>query len=108
MNEALIENRVVCPVCKSFAVYKNGHARGGIQRYLCLLCNRQFLPGHERVFPETRPACPRCSEEMYLFKKKEAYDVFRCAHYPVCRTYVKVGRALSGLPRDESEPVDEA
>jgi len=60
------------------------------QRYICLMCSRQFVPGHERIFPKGKPLCPHCGRSMYLFRSKERHDTFRCARYPECRTYLRV------------------
>ncbi len=67
------EIEIVCPVCNSSALYTYGHARGA-QRYICLVCNRQFVPGRERIFPRNRPLCPHCGQSMYLFKSKKGQD----------------------------------
>jgi transposase-like protein len=85
------EVNIVCPACNSSALYKYGHVHGS-QRYICLMCNRQFVLGQERIFPKSRPLCPHCGRSMYLFRSKEAHDTFRCARYPECRTYVRVAK----------------
>jgi transposase-like protein len=83
------EVTIVCPACNSPALYRYGHAHGA-QRYICLMCSRQFVPGRERIFPKSRPLCPHCGRSMYLFRSKERHDTFRCARYPECRTYLRV------------------
>jgi len=84
-----VEGRIACPACSSLALYRFGHV-SGLQRYLCLMCGRQFIPGHERLFSPARPTCVTCGTGMHIFKKSGAYTVFRCARYPVCHTYRRV------------------
>jgi DNA-directed RNA polymerase subunit RPC12/RpoP len=90
MSEAA-EGPIVCPKCASPALYRFGHVRSGLQRYVCLICGRQFIPGHERRAPRVRPACPECASDMHVFKKLESGTVFRCSRYPECRGYLNVG-----------------
>jgi len=87
--EVAIEERIACPKCASHALYRFGHV-SGLQRYLCLMCGRQFIPGHERVFSPPRLTCAACGAGMHLFKKMTDGRVFRCARYPVCHTYLRV------------------
>ena len=83
------EGKTSCPSCGSQAVYKYGRTKSR-QRYICMMCNRQFIPGRQRRGPSTRPDCPVCGGSTHLFKrKKDGYAVFRCCRYPDCRTYVK-------------------
>ena len=88
--EPIGEKRIACPKCDSLALYRFGHVRSGLQRYLCRMCGREFIPGHERIFPQRRPACGTCGTGMHLFKKNGASTVFRCGRYPACRTYVRL------------------
>lgn len=83
------EERIVCPECSSLALYRFGHV-SGLQRYLCLMCGRQFIPGHERVFALPRPTCSSCGTGMHVFKKKSDHTIFRCARYPACHTYLRL------------------
>ena len=82
--------QIACPKCDSLVLYRFGHVRSGLQRYMCRMCGREFIPGHERIFPLARPTCGRCGAGMHLFKKKGASTVFRCGRYPACRTYARV------------------
>ena len=82
---------IECPRCRSRAVYRNGKTYYHLQRYLCLICGRQFVPGHQRDYQGARPQCPSCGAKTHVFKRKEGKEaVFRCSRYPLCRTYVKV------------------
>ena len=92
--EETAEKRITCPKCASLALYRFGHVRSGLQRYICLMCGRQFIPGHERLSPMLRPTCDRCGAGMHLFKKRSAHTVFRCARYPACRRCVTVEDSL--------------
>jgi len=100
--EVTAEGRIVCPRCGSLAFYRFGHLRSGLQRYLCLMCGRQFVPGHERTICLPRPACGAGGAGMHLFKKMTDRKVFRCARYPVCRTYLRVEERAKAGPRKES------
>lgn len=95
---------IECPRCQSKALYRNGKTYYHQQRYLCLMCGRQFVPGRQRDYGGTRPKCPSCGAKTHLFKKKEGKErVFRCCRYPLCRTYVKVadhGPSTKGM-KDE-------
>lgn len=83
------QNTISCPSCGSRAIYKYGWTRNR-QRYICMMCNRQFIPGSERHSPSIRPDCPACGGITHLFKRrKDGNAVFRCSRYPDCRTYVK-------------------
>jgi len=90
---------IECPKCRSRAVYRNGKTYYHIQRYLCLMCGRQFVPGRRRDYGGPRPQCPVCGAKTHVFKRKEGKGtVFRCSRYPLCRTYVK---AKEHLPPEE-------
>ncbi|MBI5607111.1 MAG: IS1 family transposase [Deltaproteobacteria bacterium] len=39
---------VGCPDCRADALYRYGRIWTGKQRYICLLCGRQFTPGSTR------------------------------------------------------------
>jgi len=88
--EVAVEQPIPCTRCDSIAVYRFGHVRSGLQRYLCLTCGRQFIPGRERTLSLPRPSCATCGAGMYLFKRRTDHTVFRCARYPVCHTYLRV------------------
>lgn len=82
-------DKVCCPECGSFAVYRYGRSHTAKQRYICLMCKRQFIPGFERAYPKNRPFCPKCGQPMHLYKRSAMLTVFRCSGYPGCRSYVK-------------------
>ena len=46
---------IQCPRCGSEAYNSYGHTKNGKQRYICLVCNRQFVNGGKRQpsFPTT-------------------------------------------------------
>jgi DNA-directed RNA polymerase subunit RPC12/RpoP len=90
------EGRMYCPRCNSDAVYRYGHIRSGKQRYLCLLCGRQFVVSLRRVDDPERPFCPRCHNRMYLYQRGAQFVRFRCRNYPACRQYRKI--SLSSGP----------
>ncbi|HUJ68441.1 MAG TPA: IS1 family transposase [Syntrophorhabdales bacterium] len=94
--DASDREEIHCPRCASAALYRFGHVRPGYQRYICLFCGRQFIPGHERPLIPSRPTCAACGAGMYLFKKKADRAVFRCSHYPACRSYLTIGEAHRG------------
>lgn len=83
--------KIECPSCRSKALYRYGLARDK-QRFYCLLCGRQFIPGHERHFPQERPICRKCGEKMYIYQNEVRFVRYRCSRYPACKNYVKVMR----------------
>jgi transposase-like protein len=76
-----------CPACGSEAVYRYGHVAPGRQRYLCVVCNRQFLPQNPRKQISNRPMCPICSRPMHVYRRETNGIRFRCANYPRCRQF---------------------
>lgn len=79
-----------CPICESEALYKNGRTETGKQRFLCLLCGRQFSPGARPVDNSNRPDCPNCGSPMHFYKRDPLALRLRCSNYPDCRTYLKI------------------
>lgn len=86
---------ITCPSCGSDAAYKYGHAMGR-QRYLCLGCNRQYVPDCGRRRVEDKPDCPACGKRMHLYMREEGVLRFRCSDYPRCKTYLKVTLDVQG------------
>ena len=81
---------IKCPTCNSEAVYKYGKTWAGKQRFLCLICGRQFTIGIKRTEVKGKPLCPRCGRLMHLYMRSEEAIRFRCSYYPICKTYKKV------------------
>jgi DNA-directed RNA polymerase subunit RPC12/RpoP len=81
---------IVCPACGSDALYRYGRASGGKRRFLCLMCNRQFVIGSNRNELTNRPNCPKCGKKMHCYMREEGLIRFRCSDYPKCRTYIKL------------------
>lgn len=79
-----------CPDCSSEAVYRYGRTKNAKQRFLCLVCGRQFVRGSRRHDMKNRPECPACGKKMHLYKKEPSLIRFRCADYPQCRTFIKL------------------
>jgi len=82
--------KVYCPFCESEAIYKYGKTRAGKQRFICLLCGRQFTSGANRKEVKNRPVCPDCGSPMHLYKKELHAIRFRCSDYPKCKKYFKI------------------
>ncbi|WP_420070661.1 IS1/IS1595 family N-terminal zinc-binding domain-containing protein [Syntrophus gentianae] len=78
-----------CPRCTSRALYRYGKCNSS-QRFLCLICGRQFVEGHVRKVPQRRPQCPLCGRAMHLYMDTETHTRYRCGAYPQCRHYVKI------------------
>ncbi|HUJ16722.1 MAG TPA: IS1 family transposase [Nitrospirota bacterium] len=77
---------VCCPRCSSVALNRDGKARTGKQRFLCLMCGMQFTDSQRSKVSE-RPLCPECGSPMHLYRREPAGIRFRCSRYPVCKTY---------------------
>jgi transposase-like protein len=86
----IVPMRIQCPECSSDAVYKYGHTSAGKQRFLCLLCERQFIVNRENLTFKKRPSCPACGKPMHSYMKSADHIRFRCSDYPQCKTYLKV------------------
>lgn len=84
------ESTVRCTSCGSEAVYRYGKAWTGKQRFLCLICGKQFTLGAERARVSGRPYCPSCGQLMHLYKREEGAIRFRCSKYPACKTFKKI------------------
>jgi len=84
------KSELQCPLCGSEALYRNGHAWTGKQRWVCLICRRQFSLGVERPVVRKRPTCPECRKAMYVYKRETDVTRFRCSGYPRCRTYAVI------------------
>jgi transposase-like protein len=82
--------RVRCPACGADAVYNYGRSSSGKRRYLCLVCNRQFVENSLWQNIKNRPDCPVCGGVMHIYKREEHHVRFRCAKYPACRTFYKL------------------
>jgi transposase-like protein len=80
-------SEVHCPRCLSDAIYSYGRIKSGKKRYLCLLCNRQFVPDRTRRAITGRPRCPLCKGSMHVYKREQGRIRFRCADYPKCKGY---------------------
>lgn len=80
---------VRCPECLSEATYKYGTISGGKQRYICLLCERQFVANPEKKQYKNKPRCPECGKPMHSYMKGPDHIRFRCSDYPRCKTYLK-------------------
>lgn len=82
-----------CPQCSSEAVNKYGSVGGGKQRYICLVCERQFVVNPDKMQFKNRPDCPKCGKPMHAYMKGPDYIRFRCSAYPKCRTFLKTSEA---------------
>lgn len=78
-----------CPSCDSNAIYKYGKIASGKQRYLCMICGRQFTLHHKRLQYNHRPFCPQCGTIMHIYKRENKVIRFRCSQYPNCKTFKK-------------------
>jgi transposase-like protein len=77
-----------CPRCGADAIYAYGRTGNGKQRFLCLLCNRQFVEGLKKKVVD-RPVCPACQVGMHVYKHEDTTVRFRCPNYPRCRIYLR-------------------
>lgn len=84
------ESPVKCTSCGSEAIYRYGKAWTGKQRFLCLICGKQFTLGGERARVSGRPYCPSCGQPMHLYKRENEAVRFRCSKYPECKTFKKI------------------
>jgi transposase-like protein len=86
-----VEKQIQCPKCGSEALNRYGRTHSGKQRFVCLVCGRQFVAETVRKDVDFRPSCPECGKIMHVYmRRKNGLIRFRCANYPECRTFVKV------------------
>jgi transposase-like protein len=83
------KTEISCPDCNKDALYKYGKTRNGKQRFLCLMCGRQFSPGTTKTEVKGKPECPKCGKQMHLYKIEGDIVRFRCSNYPECKTFKK-------------------
>lgn len=80
---------IKCDYCNSDALYKYGKTRSGKQRFVCLICGRQFTPEAGKAQVQGKPVCDECGKPMHLYKIEGEVVRFRCSGYPKCRTFKK-------------------
>jgi len=85
-----MKSPIQCPSCRGDAFNKYGRTKGGKQRYLCLVCGRQFVRDGPRHDMKNRPRCPLCGGKMHIYVTGEHVTRYRCSHYPSCRGFAKV------------------
>lgn len=86
---------IMCPQCGSEAYNNYGHLKNGEQRYICLVCSRQFVNGKSKPAPTQRPGCPLCGKPMHIYMRYPNTIRFRCSAYPQCRGYAKIGKSVT-------------
>jgi hypothetical protein len=89
-SEKNLGNAEVKCSCGSDAVYRYGKIKGGKQRFVCLMCGRQFVIDSSRNEVLNKPLCSICGRHMNLYKREKSALRFRCSGYPECRVYRKV------------------
>jgi transposase-like protein len=97
MNYNGIQDQIRCPVCNAVAVYRYGKVKNHKQRYLCMMCGRQFTLDHSRMEYRGKPLCPICGKAMHVYMKENQVIRFRCSSYPDCRTYKKIAITKEGM-----------
>ena len=80
---------IKCPQCGSEAFNHYGRLQNGKQRYICLVCSRQFVKGSVNKAFASRPDCPRCGRSMHVYRRHSDAIRFRCSQYPQCHGYAK-------------------
>ncbi len=78
-----------CDSCNSEVVYRYGHAWTGKQRFLCVICGKQFTDGSKVSEVTGKPNCPACGKSMHIYKIEGDLIRFRCSEYPVCKHFRK-------------------
>lgn len=104
--ETLLETGMAeakCPSCDSDAVYKYGKIRSGKQRFICLMCGKQFTPESKRLEVKGKPVCPECGKPMHIYKIEGEVIRFRCSGYPECKTFKKF--MIKEIEEEKDEPL---
>ena len=86
MNSHVI---IRCPECNSEAVYHYGKSHNGKERFICQVCERQFITDTKKLQIEKRPTCPACGKVMHVYMRNNDIIRFRCSGYPQCKTFLK-------------------
>ncbi len=85
-----MSRRVIrCPDCNSDAIYHYGKSHNGKDRFICQLCDRQFVADTKKLQIEKRPICPKCGKSMHVYMRNDEIIRFRCSDYPQCKTFIK-------------------
>jgi transposase-like protein len=89
--EAVITDKgaIHCPSCAADATYRYGRIKTGKQRYICLMCGKQFILGANKPHTKNKPVCPECKKPMNIYKLEGNIIRFRCSDYPGCKTFKK-------------------
>ncbi|EFK08954.1 conserved hypothetical protein [delta proteobacterium NaphS2] len=81
-----------CPRCNAESFNLYGKTTNGKQRYICLVCSRQFVEDSRNDLATTRPLCPICHKKMHVYMREPGFTRFRCSDYPECKGFMKVQR----------------
>ena len=69
----------MCPKCNNnHSFYKYGKDINGFQKYLCQVCNHQFVPGKPSRNKSNYPKCPVCGKGSFLHHDHQHYSNYRC------------------------------
>jgi transposase-like protein len=81
---------IACPQCGSEAFNHYGHTKNGKQRYICLVCSRQFINEKAGNPARQRPLCSKCGKNMHVYMRHDKITRYRCSDYPDCKGYAKI------------------
>ena len=84
------EEEIRCPRCGASAFNRYGKSPSGRQRYICLLCQRQFVQDSGPLNETARPRCPECGRPMHVYRRERGLVRYRCSGYPLCKRFVKI------------------
>ena len=83
-------SNIKCPRCLAESFNRYGKTAGGKQRYICLVCSRQFVANSGALTIGDRPECPLCGKKMHVYIREEDVIRFRCSNYPECKGFEKI------------------
>lgn len=95
---------IQCPRCQCQYLHRFGRDRNDYQKYQCVRCKRQFVPGKPIRQKSPRVTCPLCGRTMYPFKYFNGYTRYRCSAYRKkddsrCSFKINLYTAKDGLER---------
>lgn len=96
-------NEIKCSSCESDAIYKYGKAGTGRQRFICLMCGKQFTNGSRVSLIKGKPKCSKCEKAMNIYKIEGEVIRFRCSGYPKCKTFKKF--MIKEIKEEKDEPL---
>jgi transposase-like protein len=76
---------IKCTFCGAAAIYKYGRIGTGKQRYLCIMCGKQFTLPPKKQEWKNKPFCPKCGSihaPVQKRKRNRPFSLFAVSRLP--------------------------